>query len=168
MDKVPNQATYHYGDVVQLTANPALGWQFSAWSGDLTGSENPKNITINGNKTVTATFYDITPPTYTPTANGLWVVVPFWYQGGAPYYYYYHQMTAVAATDASLPLTYWFECVSGNSEDWISPPQGGGVTYTPGPFLSPNPASYKVHIRDAVGNEVVSSTWNTHTGYVSP
>ena len=59
MDKVPNQATYHYGDVVQLTANPALGWSFSAWSGDLTGTENPKNITIDGNKAVTATFTQI-------------------------------------------------------------------------------------------------------------
>ena len=26
------------------------------WGGDLAGSTNPENITINGNKTVTATF----------------------------------------------------------------------------------------------------------------
>jgi uncharacterized repeat protein (TIGR02543 family) len=62
----PDQATYHYGDVVQLTAVPATGWAFSAWSGDLTGSTNPTNITINGNKTVTATFTQIE---YTLTVN---------------------------------------------------------------------------------------------------
>ena len=54
--KVPDQATYHYGDVVQLTATPATGWSFVGWSGDLTGSTNPANITMAGNKTVTATF----------------------------------------------------------------------------------------------------------------
>jgi uncharacterized repeat protein (TIGR02543 family) len=52
----PDQATYHYGDIVQLTASPSTGWSFSAWSGDLSGSVSPTNITIDGNKSVTATF----------------------------------------------------------------------------------------------------------------
>ena len=51
-----NPGPYHYNDVVQLTAVPAPGWGFSAWSGDLGGSTNPTNITIDGNKSVTATF----------------------------------------------------------------------------------------------------------------
>ena len=54
--KNPNQATYHYGDVVQLTANPATGYSFSGWGGNLSGSTNPQSITINANKTVTATL----------------------------------------------------------------------------------------------------------------
>ena len=54
--KVPDQASYHFGDVVQLTAIAASGWTFSGWSGDLTGTVNPATITITGNKTVTATF----------------------------------------------------------------------------------------------------------------
>ena len=52
----PDQATYHYGDVVQLTAIPTLGWRFSVWSGDLVGSLNPSTVTIDGNKAVAATF----------------------------------------------------------------------------------------------------------------
>jgi hypothetical protein len=52
----PNQATYHYGDLVQLTAIPTSGWRFSVWAGDLTGSFNPSTVTIDGNKVVTATF----------------------------------------------------------------------------------------------------------------
>jgi uncharacterized repeat protein (TIGR02543 family) len=59
-----NPGPYHYGDVVQLTAVPDPGWSFSGWSGDLGGSLNPAIITIDANKTVTATF---TPNTFTLT-----------------------------------------------------------------------------------------------------
>jgi hypothetical protein len=52
----PSQATYHYGEVVQLAAVPTSGWRFSVWSGDLSGSLNPSVLTIDGNKAVTATF----------------------------------------------------------------------------------------------------------------
>jgi len=54
--KNPDQATYTYGDVVQLTAVPDTGWSFEGWSDDLTGTTNPDSITMDGNKTVTATF----------------------------------------------------------------------------------------------------------------
>jgi len=52
----PQKSSYHFGDVVQMTANPASGWSFSSWSGDLTGSLNPFNLTIDGNKNIVATF----------------------------------------------------------------------------------------------------------------
>jgi uncharacterized repeat protein (TIGR02543 family) len=54
--KNPNQATYHFGDIVQLTATPVDGWTFSGWSGDLTGTANPATLTIDTNPAVTATF----------------------------------------------------------------------------------------------------------------
>ncbi len=56
VSKSPDKTTYNPGEVVTLTANPAVGWSFSAWSGDLTGSTNPTTITMNNNKTVTAAF----------------------------------------------------------------------------------------------------------------
>ncbi len=52
----PDQATYHYGDVVQLTATGSSGWTFSGWSGNLTGTDNPATITMDANKSVTAIF----------------------------------------------------------------------------------------------------------------
>jgi len=52
----PSSATYASGTIVSLTATPAATWSFSGWSGDVTGTQNPVNITMNGNKTVTATF----------------------------------------------------------------------------------------------------------------
>jgi len=41
---------------VQLTPTPAAGWEFTGWTGDLSGRNNPATITMNGNKTVTASF----------------------------------------------------------------------------------------------------------------
>jgi len=60
--KTPEKATYQYGDVVSLDPTPDAGWTFAGWSGDLAGSADPGSITMNSNKTVTATF---TPPQYT-------------------------------------------------------------------------------------------------------
>jgi len=58
----PDQATYVYGEVVTVTATPALGWAFSGWSGDLLGVTNPATVTIAGNSVVTATFVSTCVP----------------------------------------------------------------------------------------------------------
>ncbi|MBN1861239.1 MAG: hypothetical protein JW840_07245, partial [Candidatus Thermoplasmatota archaeon] len=64
--KDPDQSTYAYGTIVELTAIADPNWEFKSWTGDLTGTENPDTITMNGNKTVTAHFIytlnDTTPP----------------------------------------------------------------------------------------------------------
>ncbi len=49
---IPNNAHYHFGDVVTLTADPDLGWSFAGWSANVVGGD----VTINGDTTVTATF----------------------------------------------------------------------------------------------------------------
>ena len=51
---------YNSGTVVELTAVPKDGWEFEEWSGDLTGSENPKQVTINKAKTINVKFKKIT------------------------------------------------------------------------------------------------------------
>jgi PKD repeat protein len=56
----PSGGTYDAGTVVTVTANPSSGWQFDYWSGDLSGSTNPTNITMNADKSVTATFSETT------------------------------------------------------------------------------------------------------------
>jgi len=55
----PAGGTYDSGTVVTVTAAPDSGWQFDGWSGDLSGSTNPTTITMNSNKSVTATFSEI-------------------------------------------------------------------------------------------------------------
>jgi hypothetical protein len=52
----PSQSSYHYGDMVQLTATPIDGWSFLGWSGDFSSSANPVSVIINGSTSVTATF----------------------------------------------------------------------------------------------------------------
>ena len=55
----PDQATYHYGDAVTLTATADPGWTFAGWSGDL-GAAEVITITIEGNTIITATFTQMT------------------------------------------------------------------------------------------------------------
>jgi uncharacterized repeat protein (TIGR02543 family) len=62
--KNPNLETYGCGQVVTLTAMPEPDWQFNGWSGDLSGSANPLAITMDGDKTITATFGELPPVTY--------------------------------------------------------------------------------------------------------
>jgi uncharacterized repeat protein (TIGR02543 family) len=52
----PLNTTYAGGTIVTLTAVPSANWTFQGWSGELTGTQNPASITVDGNKTVTATF----------------------------------------------------------------------------------------------------------------
>ena len=59
---------YHYGDTVTLTAAPNSGYSFSAWSGDLTGSETTKTVTVTDDMTATATFVTA-PPSPTPIST---------------------------------------------------------------------------------------------------
>ncbi|TVR18423.1 MAG: hypothetical protein EA391_02275 [Balneolaceae bacterium] len=55
----PSGTTHPFETVVELTANPDDGWQFSQWDGDLSGSNNPEEIVIDGNKEVIAVFEEI-------------------------------------------------------------------------------------------------------------
>ena len=53
----PGVATdYNSGTVVELTATPSDEWEFKEWTGDITSTENPAEITIDGPKTVKARF----------------------------------------------------------------------------------------------------------------
>ena len=54
----PAAGTHPYveGSLVDITAIPASGYAFDHWSGELTGSTNPGQITMDGNKSITAHF----------------------------------------------------------------------------------------------------------------
>lgn len=71
----PTPAIYRYGDIITLTATPGAGFALTGWSGDATGTTNPKNVTVVGNTNITGTF-SINPYTtvwdFTAGAEG-WV-----------------------------------------------------------------------------------------------
>lgn len=52
----PQKPYYDSADVVTLTAIPDTDWDFSGWSGSLTGMENPVSITMDENKMISAAF----------------------------------------------------------------------------------------------------------------
>jgi hypothetical protein len=56
INRVPDKDIYGHGEPVQLTANPPDGYVFERWDGDIDGTQNPANITMNLNKTVYAVF----------------------------------------------------------------------------------------------------------------
>jgi len=61
-DPEPILGTYSVNTMVTITANPALGWEFSGWSGDLVSTDNPDSILMDTDKTVTATFVETQYP----------------------------------------------------------------------------------------------------------
>jgi uncharacterized repeat protein (TIGR02543 family) len=75
--KDPNQALYNYNTGVKLTPTADPGWHFVSWSGDVPsghGTDNPLNITMDSNKTITATFSD--EYTITSSANSGGSITP--------------------------------------------------------------------------------------------
>lgn len=52
----PDQSGFELNTEVNLTANPNLGYYFSEWSGDASGSSNPFNIIMTSNKIIDANF----------------------------------------------------------------------------------------------------------------
>ncbi|RME20059.1 MAG: hypothetical protein D6800_13525, partial [Candidatus Zixiibacteriota bacterium] len=59
----PASGTFDENSVVTITATPDPGWAFSGWSGDASGLTNPLNLTMDGDKNITAIFVQI--PQYT-------------------------------------------------------------------------------------------------------
>jgi hypothetical protein len=47
---------YEEGTSIELTATPSEDYAFDSWSGDLSGSDNPTNITMDSDKSVVANF----------------------------------------------------------------------------------------------------------------
>ncbi len=52
----PDQAAYDWGTGVLLTAYPGTGFEFTGWTGDLVTTNNPRSITMDVDKDITANF----------------------------------------------------------------------------------------------------------------
>ena len=65
---------YAYGEVVELTATPSVGWRFVRWEEAVTGEADPETLTMTRNQTVAAVFapvyYQITVTTTGSGAAG--------------------------------------------------------------------------------------------------
>jgi hypothetical protein len=68
----PDDGVHNAGTVLNLTAVPAEGWEFQGWTGDIGDADpagNPIALTMDGDRTVSATFEEIPVETYALTAT---------------------------------------------------------------------------------------------------
>ncbi|SUZ87812.1 uncharacterized protein METZ01_LOCUS40666 [marine metagenome] len=59
--KAGTATKYTDGSIIELTATPVSGWQFEKWSGCVSGTDNPVQVTINSNKTAIAVYKNLAP-----------------------------------------------------------------------------------------------------------
>ena len=69
----PATRTVTKGSRVRLEAQPAPGYYFISWSGDLIGNENPTDVRINTNTTIVAHFF---PEEFVSEDEMLHIVIP--------------------------------------------------------------------------------------------
>jgi len=72
-DSYPATRTVTKGNRVHLEAQPAPGYYFVSWSGDLIGNENPTDVRINTNTIIVAHFF---PEEFVSEDGMLHIVVP--------------------------------------------------------------------------------------------
>jgi len=74
----PRSGTYYFerGARIYVSALPASGWKFDGWSGDLSGSDSTRILTMNSDRRITACFYN-TSHKLTVKVNGHGIVRQF-------------------------------------------------------------------------------------------
>ncbi|RPI04388.1 MAG: DUF3494 domain-containing protein, partial [Ignavibacteriae bacterium] len=108
VNKNPDQNTYDYGTNVILAAIPAVGYTFTNWGGDASGSTNPLTVTMNANKNITANFSAI--PQYNvdlssnPAAGGS--------TGGGGTFYSGASVLVTATPNVGYTFANWTEGVT--------------------------------------------------------
>ncbi len=104
----PQDSTYDENTVVTLTAVADSAYRFVSWGGDLSGSANPDSITMDGNKTVSASFIRQFSLTTTVDSGGSITLSP---SGGV-----YDSATVVTATavpDSGYSFVGWSDALGG-------------------------------------------------------
>jgi hypothetical protein len=172
---------YAYGTVVTLTANAATGYAFGNWSGDASGPSNPVQVTMTGDKSVTANFtllsYSLTLTSNPPGGGTIDAVPP---PGGDGKYAYGTVVTLTANPGTDYGFTNWSGDASGSSNPvqvtmtgdksvtanftllryllmlTANPPGGGSINANPPPEGDGKYAS----------GTVVTLTANPATGYL--
>ena len=103
----PEQSEYEAGEQVTLTAVPQDGYVFRRWTGALTGQNNPATITMNSNRTVSASFGlpgDL-------ITNGE-------FSSAAGWGLYIHTEAGAAATGSAADGEYAISITDGGTEEW--------------------------------------------------
>ncbi len=126
--------SYNSGTLVTLTATPKGGYSFASWTGACLGQTSVCTISMNADKSITANFSTVPPPTsITATcnspANGQVTVSWTPPTGGAPAYYFRADNNGGGACPADAgevctgpvaPASYTFSPTLGiNYDTWV-------------------------------------------------
>ena len=128
----PSQDAYNASDLVQLTPVAAPGWNFTGWSGDLSGNDNPVTITMDTNKNITATFTQIFTLTINTVGQGTVSPGNQTYASGTVV-----NLEAVSETD--WVFSDWSGDVTGTSNMTITMDGNKTVTATFTEYVAPTP-----------------------------
>lgn len=112
----PAGGSYAAGTTVTLTASPVTGYKFNNWSGSIAGTTNPVTVTMDGNKSITASFAVVPVATCkltTSATNGSITLTP----AGGTY------NTGTVVTLKAVPKNFWYKF-----KNW-----GGALTGTTNP-----------------------------------
>jgi hypothetical protein len=160
----PNTTTWNYCDNITLNATAASGYSFVNWSGNLTGSTNPINITMSGNYSITANFVTAVT-TYNLTINstaGGNVTTP----GEGTFTYNASQVVAlVAAADTNYSFVNWtgdVGTIADVNSTTTNITMNGNYSITAN-FAAVAPTQYNLTINSTAGGSVTTPGEGTFT-----
>jgi uncharacterized repeat protein (TIGR02543 family) len=145
----PTGGSYASGTSVTVTATPSSGYQFTGWSGDVSGTTNPVTIQISRNTSVVASFSQITyalSVTKSGSGSGTITASPAGISCGSTCTASYVGGTVVTltATPASgSTFGGWSGSCSGTSTCSVtmSAARSVGASFTAGDFTAPSAPS---------------------------
>ena len=126
----PSGSIYTAGTAVQLTASANVGYHFTSWSGDATGTANPTTITMDGNKSVTANFASGDPNLGTV---GVTILPPAAAAAGVKWGWNAHDFRDSGTSYTTWPGGYWI--VMHTVDGWLGPAMQP-ITVTAGQTLT--------------------------------
>jgi len=115
---------YNSATPVQLTASPNSGFQFGAFSGDLTGASNPQTLVMSAPRSVTGNFTALTGVVVGTNPPGLGFMVDGVSFTGA------QNFSWVAGTVHTLAINSPQNATAGTRYAWANWSDGGAISHT--------------------------------------
>ena len=134
-----NLGTYEDGASAELTAVANEHYEFVNWTGDVNSTENPLNITVDGNKNITANFQEQTK--YIITASAADNTMGYVTGGGT--YYAGETVTLTAVAKSTYYFVNWSD---GNTNATRTFPASANLTLTAN-FAKANPRAWAYDLK---------------------
>ncbi|MHA2675304.1 MAG: InlB B-repeat-containing protein [bacterium JZ-2024 1] len=160
-------SVFDAGTVVTLVATPDAGWRFDSWSGDPDCGDG--TVTMDGNKTCTATFVQQFTLTVTKNGNGVVTSTPAGINCGGVCSSVFDAgtvVTLVATPDAGWSFSSWSGACTG-TDPTTQVTMDASKTCTAA-FTAPPPAGARLFVSDATGKLLAFDNPYTANGDVAP